>query len=375
MVVIREQIDFSLFGCTSSQRLGVTEYKQIDHTSSNKMMRMMSSQNRHGCDRLQHESCRLDCSSACGSTTMILRHVIAINNTGVSLLEKHCYQQAQETFQDAMTLIHHIVHITQQLETTSLSVCDISCFELQQQASQRLLNNLHTYHPTTTTAVQMQAIELLDDDDDVIVDSILHIHCYQINDRCCTTFHPIRYEYHNPNHDTYCDTPEFEAAIILHNLGLVYFVMSSLPFFRNYIITDAPKNDTRMQYRQQALQCFRKSYMIYAKIISKQQQRQMDANIVTTTTTRCNQYRMCCLDLPIYYRGMIVLLHTILQALWIQSFGYDNSSSDTDNDDGQTYQNEVNYYRSMLQYCYQCHVETTLWKKHLGLQSITASAA
>jgi hypothetical protein len=76
---------------------------------------------------------------------------------------------------------------------------------------------------------------------------------------------------------------------------------------------------------------------------------------------------------------MVVILHTILQAFWIQSCGCDCSSSETDKDDGQTYQNEMNYYRSILQYCTillsMCHVAMQLWKEHLGLQSITASAA
>jgi hypothetical protein len=52
-----------------------------------------------------------------------IRHVVALNNIAVTLLELKCYGQALDTFQDAILLIYQIVHAvdaTTQCETIFL---------------------------------------------------------------------------------------------------------------------------------------------------------------------------------------------------------------------------------------------------------------
>jgi hypothetical protein len=136
------------------------------------------------------------------SNESVIRYVVALNNIGVSLLDRKCYDQALNTLQDAMPLIHQIVHASE-VRTSSRkgasSPC--CCSVLHHNALQRLIHARPAQSQEGDRMFKLNVVELFSNH--AIIDSIIHEapttreEEYD-NPRFYRTCHPIRLEgYYN----------------------------------------------------------------------------------------------------------------------------------------------------------------------------------
>jgi hypothetical protein len=170
-------------------------------------------------------------SSSCNQS---YRSVIALNNIGVSLLERRCYQQAAETLKDALSLIK-AVSTTQNRHSLQETV---------HTARQRLANPQAVRHEVvhvevltnTVSAKAMRAILEETSCNDSKASAI------RIEDFDCGT------------------TSEFISAILLHNFGLSYYCISKA----------AKKGSSNEQkYLNGAVRLLRISHSVFAKAIDE----------------------------------------------------------------------------------------------------------
>jgi hypothetical protein len=291
----------------------------------------------------------------CQSYQKCVRYAVAINNMGVTLLEKKCYEHAIRTFHDAMALVYQIIQI-QHIDTES-------CALLHRDASQRLIHARPNEHHQT---FDFDVIELFSNEN--TVNSIIQVHTQtddeEYNRQFNGTFHPIRLEgryndssdlCHNDVMKSYTtdrsassilsmdvETPKFETSIIFHNLGLAYLGMSFGCLCSEKYTTNARR------YRDRAYQCLRKSFVLAKTII-------FDRATIST--------KLSCWDIPILFRGMILVIHSILQMI---HFCYDINGEKED---------EMNQYITTLDHLIQKLDDTKYWNQQFGLLSAGAGAA
>jgi hypothetical protein len=314
-----------------------------------------------------------------------IRHAVAINNIGVTLLEKKCYGQALDTFHDAMYLMQQILRVKQEDDTANTTVpngmsgsrpatesqsyLSSSCLIRQGQASHRLMN-LYPYENNniqTDVVVDLHVIDLFSVNQKLL-DTILQQQQVQL---------PLRQNHKNPIYhvirlegrynDTYDGTsivetdersdeesvPEFETSILLHNLGLAYLCMSiiccnNIPTASMMTTRHHHEAFLSLQYRNKAFQCFGRSYVIYAKTLSA-----MTTIHPSSMTT--------------HLLGMILILQNILQMfhmcrcfIVIPCMEYDIS---------------IQYYQTIMDQTILELRDTQVWNHMVGFTCTTAGAA
>jgi hypothetical protein len=295
-----------------------------------------------------------------------IRHAVALNNIGVTLLERQCYGQALQTLQDAMIFIHQIIHAVE------ATCCEESfrCALLHQNAFQRLSHPCPVQPQQMMMLLEMVGVELFSDDK--VIDSIMYgVSTTQEaknedddeHKRFNGTLHPIRLdgEHYNMvkldmNQNALSEgmkdeSLEFEVSIILHNLGLAHLGMSIVSPCSS-IKEEVTKK--AMQYRNRAYQCLRKAFIISTKTISDR------------TTTTPNTKLLNILDMSWQYRAAAIQTHSMLQV-------FDNScTSELDRD---PYKDERNQYTIVFEHIVQNLNSTKVWIDELGLISAATGAA
>lgn len=170
-------------------------------------------------------------SSSCNQS---YRSAIALNNFGVSLLERQCYQQAGETLKDAVSLIRSV----------TLTETHLSLQEKMHAARQRLAKPQQDVRHAvvqvdvmTNTASANDMSSLLDDSPSCVVGSN-RVFAIRVEDFDCDT------------------TSEFISAILLHNFGLSYYCVAK---------TAKKGSTTERKYLNGAMRLFRISHTLFCK--------------------------------------------------------------------------------------------------------------
>jgi hypothetical protein len=185
---------------------------------------------------------------------LVLRSALALNNMGVSLLKNQCYVQALETLRDASSLIK----VTAADQKECLSSFDMKIIERKhQQALQRLALPMPSKRPV------------------MVIEVLTHKHSrgttrsnLQEATRSCKFF-PILIE------DVDNESPGFESAIVLHNLGIAYLGMSLVPSSIGESTLTSPSGDimlpsykNALKYQTKAIGIFRLSHSLCTTMIS-----------------------------------------------------------------------------------------------------------
>jgi hypothetical protein len=231
-----------------------------------------------------------------------IRHAVAINNIGVTLLEKKCYGQAIDTFHDAMYLMQQIIIVDHRVTQSQSSLLWSACSIRHVQACQRLANlDPNPVQTGIVAVVDLQIVELFSMNYNKMLTTILQEQQQQQQEPH-PIYHPIRLEGHY--NDTYDCQPDIDAregsSILLHNLGLAYLCMSMICCSNatsSMMTTKHPDAFSSLKYRKKAFQCFGKSYVIYAKTLS----------LPTSPNSKD------CLDRTYHLQGIILMLRSILQ--------------------------------------------------------------
>jgi hypothetical protein len=105
----------------------------------------------------------------------------------------------------------------------------------------------------------------------------------------------------NNNEKRRKEMPGFETSILFHNLGLPHLGMSIGCSFSS--VLDDELSEKATQYQNQAYQCLRKSFLLSAKTITD----------CTAAITATSIQLLCCYDMSLQYRSMILFIHNNLQ--------------------------------------------------------------
>jgi hypothetical protein len=202
-----------------------------------------------------------------------------------------------------------------------------------------------------------------------MLDTILQEQQQRLQNRNNRVYHPIRLE--GCYNDTYDRTavvdtregiskttvPEFESSILLHNLGLAYLCMSLIccktPTTSSMMTTNHHTAFLSLQYRNKALQCFGKSYVIYAKALS----------MPTTSYPSSND----CLDWTFHLQGMILIVHNIIRMFQMCRNDLDIPCME--------YDATLQHYQTVLNHTIQKLQDTQVRNDMLGFTCVTAGAA
>jgi hypothetical protein len=314
-----------------------------------------------------------------------IRHAVAINNIGVTLLGKKCYGQAIDTFHDAIYLMQQIIVIMDPnppgIQASQSSLLSSACSIRHTQACQRLAN-LHPYYPVPPTGmIDLQVVDLFSmNENKVLTTTILQEQQQQQQQATYpTSYHAIRLEgRYNDTYDCHPHNmearkglaegtvPEFESSILLHNLGLAYLCMSMIcchttPTTSSIMMTTKHHDASlSLKYRNKAFQCFGKSYVIYAKTLS---------------LSTSSPYSKDCLDRIYHLQGIILIVRSILQTFQLFRRCCTDvvaipSSTSSEYDDV-----TIQYYQAVMDHTIQQLHDTHGWNHMVGLNCVTASAA
>ena len=176
-------------------------------------------------------------SSSCNQSSY--RSAIALNNIGVSLLELRCYQQASETFKDAVSLIKAFTPQN-----------DHSLQQTLHSARQRLAK---------PQPIRREVVEV-----DVVANTVSPKALSSLlgASRCdsgSSRAFAIRIEDFG-----YTTTSEFIASIILHNFGVIYYCLSKAAAAAAAARTNKTGAAVK-KYSNGALRLFRISHSLFAK--------------------------------------------------------------------------------------------------------------
>jgi hypothetical protein len=178
----------------------------------------------------------------------MLRTALALNNMGISLLQKHCYVQALETLCDAFSLIKSTV--TDQKECQSSFGAETAARK-HQQALQRLARPMVCKRPV------MIIEALIHEQSSDTARSILQ------ETRSCKFF-AIRIE--DVADISGCDESgglNLELAILSHNLGIAYFCISLVSRSSGDIMLMSAHKTVK--YQRTAVRLFRISHSLCRK--------------------------------------------------------------------------------------------------------------
>lgn len=143
------------------------------------------------------------------------RAAIALNNMGVSLLERACYRQAMETLQDGIHVMKEVFRPDRSAAGSSSEVD----FKLHQ-AAQRVASPVRMCTPWLNVSLQTLSFDL----------SLSPVLNYLRESPSTTCFLPIRIDL--PPECGFGDfrlhEPDFESAIILYNFGVANLLLSKV---------------------------------------------------------------------------------------------------------------------------------------------------
>lgn len=143
---------------------------------------------------------------------IIYRNAIALNNLAIHLLEKHCYRQAQETFQDAILLMKHAKsHIPLRRSH-------------QQECYQKYNSALKVATQVLNAKTNIKNLLMIQT---ILTSTINHFSVFQriISDSCVSNIYPILIDDIDCSTTIDCDN-DYECAIMLYNYSLVSVAFS-----------------------------------------------------------------------------------------------------------------------------------------------------
>jgi hypothetical protein len=148
---------------------------------------------------------------------MCYRGAVALNNTGVSLLERGCARQGYETLQDAMELIRAMFFTPQTIANEDALVF--------QGMNDKLLRASKAY-----VFAEPQVNEILNFSVRVLsldTGGLSVFDCLQ-ESPTASALHPVRFDLPSSRDEimTRVSEPDLECSIILYNFGLASFLMS-----------------------------------------------------------------------------------------------------------------------------------------------------
>ena len=151
--------------------------------------------------------------TSCSLVMHQTRSAIAMNNIGVSLLERSCYTQALETLRDALFTLKYGLNATDDID------CAEPCHEVAeklQRATHRLMN----------PEPQQGSIQI-----DFISSECLAAKALNALKRGPSSHEACAIRIDTCNHETLASYPTVETAILLHNFAISYLCLASAPHF------------------------------------------------------------------------------------------------------------------------------------------------
>jgi hypothetical protein len=191
--------------------------------------------------------------------SLILRNAIALNNMGISLIERHCYGQALETLTDAFSLLKVSAGVQDTTRSSPLTRCSKESAGKHHLALQRLAQP----QPCKRRAVMIEVLtskssqnptrSVVEDSSSPKICSI-RIDDVDFSDRSIDRFYFA-----------------FECATLLHNLGLAHICMSYATGRPNtkLVMAKSSAMSCAIKYNTRAIRLFRLSHSLYAKALSE----------------------------------------------------------------------------------------------------------
>jgi hypothetical protein len=187
----------------------------------------------------------MKCDIALSSLTNLRRHAIVLNNIGVSLLEKHCYDQAVATLKDSLSIVRSITHGIGLGENNDNIYIDQHLLDTAISMHEFAIKRISNPTPSKQQVVKFEAVYLLDSSPTVDSSSIAAI-TTKVSNYLVPSFRLIRLDslvdgtmYDNKRwnkvdginhdaadtHDVACisNIIDLESAVVLHNIGLAAY--------------------------------------------------------------------------------------------------------------------------------------------------------
>jgi hypothetical protein len=244
------------------------------------------------------------------------RHAMVMNNIGVSLLERRCYFQALDTLKDSLSVIRSIAHHGISSQGCSQGDSNVLLDDAKTKQDCAIRRMSAPSIPSEYTGVNFESVCLSDplpgtESFDAIVTSGLPP-TYQliridglldatIANECTTqnddNNHLTR-RLEQTESSTDLAVPNLESAVILHNLGLATFCISSVSAM------------THPNYQSAGIQIIQSSYDLYIKAIH---QIETHRNLGLDSQSSSS---VCRSELLI---GLTIVLNTLITSLLLAS--------------------------------------------------------